>query len=530
MPRKIPRLVWLAAPLAYFLYFYRLGAVGMIGPDEPRYAAIGRAMARSGDWITPRLWGHPWFEKPPLLYWMTGAAFRLGLGPDLAPRLPVAILALAFLVFFWWIVRREFGARAAWCAALILGTCGEWLGYSQVGVTDIPMAVTFSAAMLLLLPWIARGETKFVPLAGALLGVAVLAKGLVPIALAAPAIPVICWRKRKKNRIAPGATGFAPTQKNGVEGPPPGPNTRPLLGAAALFLIIAAPWYLLCYLRNGSSFLNDFFWKQHFSRVVSGALMHGQPWWFYLPVFLGAFLPWSPLLPLLFKPAGYRDTRRVFLLLWLLFGLGFFSVSINKLPGYVVPLLPAAALLAALGLDGAPRAGAWLAVCAALLLAFPVAAQVLPAALALGLSKASHPGFRWWWLVLGGVMAASWLLEQRGRRVAAVACIAAGAAAGVVYLKQTTLPEVDRVASARDLWRAIAGRASDVCVDGLDRDWLYGLNYYSVDPLPECSIRPRPLRLRPSPGGPPVIAALGDSGNATVDPVSPNVVPSPFRN
>ena len=104
MPRRIPPALWLAIPLAFVLYFYRLDAIGLIGPDEPRYASIGRAMARTGDWVTPRLWGAPWFEKPALLYWMTGAAFRLGLGPDLAPRLFVAVLSLCFLAFFWWIV------------------------------------------------------------------------------------------------------------------------------------------------------------------------------------------------------------------------------------------------------------------------------------------------------------------------------------------------------------------------------------------------------------------------------------------
>src|SRR5215469_11372524 len=87
MPPKIPRLLWLALPVAYLLYFFRLGGIGLIGPDEPRYAAVGREMARSGDWITPRLWGVPWFEKPALLYWMSGTAFRFGLGPEMAPRL-----------------------------------------------------------------------------------------------------------------------------------------------------------------------------------------------------------------------------------------------------------------------------------------------------------------------------------------------------------------------------------------------------------------------------------------------------------
>jgi 4-amino-4-deoxy-L-arabinose transferase-like glycosyltransferase len=70
-------------------------------------------MAHSGDWITPRLWGAPWFEKPALLYWLSGAGFRLGLNAELAPRLPGALLAVAFLAFYWWTLRREFSCRAA---------------------------------------------------------------------------------------------------------------------------------------------------------------------------------------------------------------------------------------------------------------------------------------------------------------------------------------------------------------------------------------------------------------------------------
>src|SRR6476646_4243095 len=100
MPRTPPRILWVAIPLVWLIYFQSLGAIGLLGPDEPRYASIGREMARSGDWITPRLWGDPWFEKPALLYWLQGAAFRLGVPADLAPRLPIALLAVAFLVFY----------------------------------------------------------------------------------------------------------------------------------------------------------------------------------------------------------------------------------------------------------------------------------------------------------------------------------------------------------------------------------------------------------------------------------------------
>src|SRR5580698_8330357 len=122
MPRKIPPALWLALPLAYFLYFYHLDAVGLMGPDEPRYAAVARTMAESGDWITPRLLGQPWFEKPALLYWMEAIFYRAGFGDEIAPRLPLAMLAVAFLGFYWWILRREFGQPTAAFSTAILAT------------------------------------------------------------------------------------------------------------------------------------------------------------------------------------------------------------------------------------------------------------------------------------------------------------------------------------------------------------------------------------------------------------------------
>src|SRR2546427_10539016 len=126
MSRPMPR-VLLTLPVVFLLYFFNLTSVGLLGPDEPRYASIAREMARSGDWITPRLWGEPWFEKPALLYWMTGIAFRLGLGEDLAPRLPVAIVSVAFLAAFFWLHRREFGERAAAYATVIRRPTAGWI-------------------------------------------------------------------------------------------------------------------------------------------------------------------------------------------------------------------------------------------------------------------------------------------------------------------------------------------------------------------------------------------------------------------
>jgi 4-amino-4-deoxy-L-arabinose transferase-like glycosyltransferase len=471
VPRKIPRLLWVVLPLAYLVYFYDLSATGLLGPDEPRYASVSREMARSGDWITPRLWGVPWFEKPALLYWLGGLGFRLGLSPELAPRLPVALMAVAFLVFYWRALQREFGCRAASLATLILGSSGMWVAYSQNGVTDLPLTATYSAAMLLALPWIARRDTGQLPAAAAMFGFAVLAKGLVPLALAAPLLlgrHVRDWRRWRV--VLP-------------------------------FFLVVLPWYAMCYWRNGWAFFHELIVVHTLSRVVSNALMHGRPVWFYLPVLVAGLMPWTPLLGLMISRSLYRDRQRLFLAIWVLVVLVLFSISINKLPGYILPLLPAAAALMALALDEARDARIWLAACALLLAAFPVTAQVLPAAVLNGLSRAPIPVFQTVWLAAAAVALLAWLLEGRGKRVAAVLAVAAGAAVGIAYLKSVATPELDRGVSARGLWREIGGRASDVCIGNVKRDWEYGLNYYSVTPLPDCEKQPKPLQVLPAPGG-----------------------------
>jgi hypothetical protein len=105
------------------------------------------------------------------------------------------------------------------------------------------------------------------------------------------------------------------------------------------------------------------------------------------------------------------------------------------------------------------------------------------------------------WLAGVAVALLAWLLEARGKRVAAVLAVAAGAAFGTAYLKTIVTPELDGSVSARGLWREIGGRAGDVCIGHVKRDWEYGLNYYSVTPLPSCEKQPKSLQVLPASGG-----------------------------
>lgn len=461
-----------AALAAYILFIFGLSRVGVLGPDEPRYAAIGREMAWTGDFITPRLWGEPWFEKPALLYWLIAGGFRAGLDDDLAPRLPVALLSLAFLVFFYLRLRGWLDETRAWLAAMILGTSAGWVAISQVGITDIPLAVFFSAAMLCGLELLEAGGSlpgRSVAV-GALLGLAVLSKGLVPLALGIPFFVWIVWRRRWLD----------------------------VLVIAMSALVVAGPWYTLCYLRNGWAFIDEFFVKHHFGRFSSAALQHVQPWWYYVPVLLGLMFPWGPLLVHV-SQAG-RDVRLRLFFLWFAWGFVFFSLSTNKLPAYLLPLLPALAVVLA-----SSKPSRWvIALCGLTFAILPVVSEVLPPALVMGLSRVSIPHVLPVWIV-GFVLAISALAFVLPREPA-LKIIGVAAVFGVVYLKLAMYPRLDPAASARPLWRALAPHRQQVCVEDIHRAWLYGLNYYAIAPLPACENGNYPIRLVPGEGGRPVVA------------------------
>ncbi|RPI10997.1 MAG: glycosyltransferase family 39 protein [Acidobacteriales bacterium] len=462
----------------YFLFVFGLTDAGLIGPDEPRYASIGREMARSGDWVTPHLWGQPWFEKPPLLYWMIAAANMLDLGEELAPRLPVVLASIVFLLLYYFLLRAEFGARVALFAAAMLGTSAAWVAFSQVAVTDMPMTVAFSSAMLLGLRWLSSGDRRWLVGVAFLLGLAVLAKGLVPLVLFLPLV----WagRRRLKDWLWP----------------------LPWV----VFLATVAPWYVLCYWRNGDAFLQEFFWRHHFARFTSGETLHPQPFWFYVPVLLAGLYPWIPMALPLFRKSLYADPRRRFLLVWAVFGLLFFSASAGKLPGYLLPLFPALTALAALALDEIKNARWLLVACCLLLLLLPTISATLPRALMEGLSRSRVTGWHWAFAVTVCLAAVcvSWL-ENKGKRHAAMHILLALVVFSVVYVKVKTLPLLDDLVSARPVWQKISKKSAEVCVDNIGRSWRYSLNYYSVTPLAECSESPRPIRIEQLPDSPPAV-------------------------
>jgi 4-amino-4-deoxy-L-arabinose transferase-like glycosyltransferase len=460
--RRFLPAVTCALAIACF-YLYNLAGVGMLSTDEPRYAAIGQAMARTGDWITPTLWGSPWFEKPPLLYWMSAAFFAIGQKPEVAARMPVALLSLAFLALTAWLLSREFGQAAAALAICLLATCAGWVAYSNFGLTDLPLAVFFSLALLLALPLLRtvpdgrRLRLRFLGM-GACLGLAMLAKGLVPFVLVVP----LAWYLRRYWRLW-------------------------WLAAVGL-LAIAGPWYIAMCQRHGMAFIREFFLKHHLERLYSNSLQHVQPWYYYVPVLLAALFPWTPMLAIF---AGERtvawDQRRALLLATVAFGFVFFSISVNKLPGYLLPLLPALFAIVGAELEGrslVQLGKKWLVAPALLIALIPLIAKGLPNALGAGKVSALHLGHigptEWFYVLVP--LAALWLGRRSWLIVLLVLCVVAGG----MLVKGPAYKVLDESVSARGLWREIQKKRLTVCDGGINRDWAYGLSFYRGSELPVC--------------------------------------------
>jgi len=385
------RLLWAALILAtlYLCYFHNLGALGLVGPDEPRYAWIARDMAETGDWVTPRLYGKPWFEKPPLYYWAAALSFKVFGVSEAAARLPSAVCALLATLAMAWLAWLLYGPETARWVLLLLPTTVGMIGFSHAAATDMPFAAMLTIAMVLaahllnLIPSPAASQNVSAPpfsftsftsstsftsfFLGVFLGLATLAKG--PAAIILSGGGVLLWAALTK-RWRDAFRCLHPV-------------------AIAGFCLTALPWYILCARRN-PDFFHVFLIEHNFKRFLTPEFQHIQPFWYYLPVLLVALFPWTVFLlcTALFRAAICVRERRllashvtIFLSCWPLFCLLFFSNSQSKLPGYILPTIPVLGIYLAHGITSS-RAGAVQTRVSSLLFALTFAAAV-----ALGFSK-----------------------------------------------------------------------------------------------------------------------------------------------
>jgi 4-amino-4-deoxy-L-arabinose transferase-like glycosyltransferase len=327
---------WLYAALAVLLalvWFATLANRPLFNPDEGRYAEIPREMLSGGDWVIPHLDGLDYIEKPPLQFWATALMYRLFGVSEFSARLYTALTALGTVALIGLLGSRLAGRETGWRAAAVLAGMIMVIVLGQLITLDMSLTfyMTASLAGFLLAQRPEDSAPKWMLMAwvGAALGV--LTKGLVAAAIPAAVLVIysLCTRD------------FAPWRR------------LRLSWGLPLFLGIAVPWHWLASLRL-DDFLQFFFVHEHFARYLTNVADREEPWWFFGMVFLMGTVPWTvPALRVIFS--GWRDralkgtfNSTFFLWIWVLFICVFFSLSDSKLMPYILPAMPALAVLIAM--------------------------------------------------------------------------------------------------------------------------------------------------------------------------------------
>jgi 4-amino-4-deoxy-L-arabinose transferase-like glycosyltransferase len=336
--------LWIAASVAIALVglTYNFAGYPLLDPDEGRNAEVAREMAEQNDYVLPRINGLPYVDKP-VLFFAAAALVMEVLGPTtLAARLPALVFTLATLGVVWWFARRRYDPRTAWTAAIATAATPFTLAYARTVIFDSALTLWVVVALVGFYE-----ATEISPrtqddhatkeadprlwwraLAWAAMALGVLTKG--PIALALPllvAVPYAVWRRR----------------------------SRALVDATSvlLFVAIVLPW-VYAVSRDVPGFLHHALVTETVRRLATTDLQRTGPVWYFLAILPAAALPWAVVLLAGWRRPqrpgrprrGWLDDRRVvFLLLWLLVPLAFFSLSQSKRPQYVLPLVPALGLL-----------------------------------------------------------------------------------------------------------------------------------------------------------------------------------------
>ncbi len=464
----------LLAGFCIFLFFYGIGQFGLIGADEPRYAQVAREMLQRNDWITPTLGGHAWLEKPPLYYWQAMLVYRAIGVSDAAARIPSGIDAVLLVIVVYLFFRR-FRRAAEVDAALSTASCAGIIGYSRAASMDLPLTAFFAISMLAWWTWRETGKRSYLAAFYASSALGMLAKGPVAPFLAGAVIVFFTaavgdWKIITKTLWLP---------------------------AIALFCAIALPWYVAVQIQN-PQFFREFILQHNLARFSTNLYHHPEPFWYYLPVLLLALVPWTVFV----IAATVESVRvwwaerglgfdpelqfRVFACCWLVVPLLFFSVSRSKLPGYILPVVPAGAILLAdylrQQLEQQTHLPKWLAVLHAVLACAPI----VPAAL-IGYIVSEHRlpagGFTWIVFAVALVLCIAISLTLIGRsqwRMLRFITLIPVVLAVAAILKLGTTA-IDQKLSTRPIASDLASFEThklSVAVCGTSREVEYGLAFY----------------------------------------------------
>ncbi len=335
--------------VSFLTFFAGLGRGAIGDSDEAFYAEASREMIASGDWLTPHYNYEVRFQKPILFYWLVAIAYKAAGVGEAAARLPAALAGFGLVIVTYLVGRRWFDAGTGFFAATVVATSFGYFSIGRLSLPDLPLAFFIAAATWGLIEGIGSPiATTTTPVAqrrlwlafaGVMMGLGLLTKG--PVGVALPVLAVLpVWWKERRSLVGEDAARL--------------PGVVDLLLVGGLVLAVAAPWFLAMADHHGLAYVHRFFIGENFERFATDRYNEPRPLWFYVPIVLGGLMPWSPFI-LLWLPTWRRVFRRERMvtraewraIIWAAVPFLFYSASIGKQPRYILPMLPPMALLLA---------------------------------------------------------------------------------------------------------------------------------------------------------------------------------------
>jgi len=327
MTKKNKALFWIMLGLTTFTIFFNLGAFPLLDPDETVYAETPKEMIAFDDFVSPRIYGEYWYDKPPMYYWLVAASFKIFGINEFAARFPSALFGVLCVWLAYWAGKKFFSQTIGIVSALVLTTSIEYFYVAKAAVTDTTLTLFLTAALVSFL------DKKYY-LFYLFAALATLTKG--PIGLLFPGAIIFLyllatkrWHELKNMKLPVGVVIYA---------------------------LVALPWYMIMYQIHGAVFLDTFIGYNNITRFTMAEHANTSSWYFFVPVLIIGFFPWTALLGQAVRASllerGNQARTLLFLNIWAFFIFIFFSISSTKLVTYILPMYPPIALLVGWYLGG----------------------------------------------------------------------------------------------------------------------------------------------------------------------------------
>jgi len=447
--------------IAAVLYCGAMNRLSLTDPDEVFYSQTAKEMMQQNSYVTPLIFGHPQYEKPPLFYWLLITAFKIAGVTRAAARFVPSLCGLLGIVATFLFCRRVFNSEIAWLAGTLLATSSLYLVMSEAVLTDITLSLMMMVAFYGFYLWTLERRDLYLYVFGVAAALAVLTKGPVAIVILLPATVIYLLLLKEFTLLR-----------------------RYLIHPwVLLFCVVCAPWYADILARDGRAFFAEFIVHDNIDRIFHPEHQNFDHWWFYPATVAVGLFPWTFELAVLGRGWARYKREHLFFLLWFASTFTVFEIARSKLASYILPLIPAVVIPLAMSLGHVKLRSSSKTVLSVMQLLSGFALVVLPSLVTREYRDVATTGAVNGIRFFGGILIAGSVLLWRGRIKEAIMTKACGVVVLVILIGSGMTAALDRSVADAFVGEIVGQEHYGDQAIVTDRSYARGVYFYTGDPV-----------------------------------------------